>query len=278
MLERVSDETLMAFADGMLEPAEQVRLAALIGADPTLAKRVEPFVLTRTALPEIFSEALTSPVPDRLVGTVLTAPIGTRRDRREHGHQSGMTGMLAKVRDVLFPAVPSFSGALALAACVATIAGAGWIAGRLGSAPGPQTAIAAAPGVLLHAGDALAAALESTPSNAAYEQGIVRVTPVSTFRDKAGRFCRQYTIVRAGEGTDAGFACRSSSGSWSITAHMPAGTARETAGSEAYVPAGAETQAPALLEQTIDAAISGDVLTAAQERRLLSGRWDASAE
>ena len=53
-MDNISDEVLMAFADGALSETEHARVAARVAADPGLEARLQPFAVTRTALPALF--------------------------------------------------------------------------------------------------------------------------------------------------------------------------------------------------------------------------------
>ena len=69
--EEVSDEMLMALADGELNDLDARLLRKRIAIDPELAERFADFVETRAALQDAFPP---EPVPARLIRTVLQAP------------------------------------------------------------------------------------------------------------------------------------------------------------------------------------------------------------
>lgn len=64
----VSDDMLMALADGELNETEALRLHSLIAADPALAARYRDFAMTRSLLQDAYP---LEPVPDRLQGAVM---------------------------------------------------------------------------------------------------------------------------------------------------------------------------------------------------------------
>ena len=119
-MQNMSDEMLMAYADDALSNAERRQVEAAIAVNPQLRRRLEPFVVTRSTLPEVFSEALTSPLPGRLLKTVMTAPM-PKPTARASEQVAG--SVLARVRAFLIPEVPSFGNAVALAAIVVAFAG-----------------------------------------------------------------------------------------------------------------------------------------------------------
>jgi hypothetical protein len=69
----VSDEMLMALADGELTGPDASKLMARIKADPELAARYALFTGTAASLRQAMDPG---PVPDYLISTVLTAPAG----------------------------------------------------------------------------------------------------------------------------------------------------------------------------------------------------------
>lgn len=63
----LSDEALMAYADGALPPDETSRINALVAADPELARRVEEHRALKAAVFGAFAPVLEDPVPQRLL-------------------------------------------------------------------------------------------------------------------------------------------------------------------------------------------------------------------
>jgi hypothetical protein len=278
-LERLPEEVLMAYADGALDEAETRRVEAILAADPAEQARLSPYVVTRDVLAGMFCEALTSPVPDRLIGTVLSTPVGIRAQ----AVQSAGPSFMSRIRELLFPETPGFASAFALGAAVFLIAGAGWLAGHASlPATSPQSVIAL-DGDAVYADGALRAALDTTPSSSAFEQGLFKVTPVLTFRDDGDHLCRQYALARAGGAPYAGYACRTQDGRWSIAFHAltPHGPANHKAHANSgagqsqdngFTPAGAPELAA--LEGAIDRSIKGDALSGADEALLISNGWN----
>lgn len=274
-MERIPDEILMAYADGALADGERRRVEAALEGDAGLRARLEPYVVTRDALPSLFSEALTSAVPDRLVDTVLTAPIGTRSSPAQIRNSAPL---MARLREALFPQMPGFAGALALATGVAMLTGTGFLAGRLTQGPASSLQTMAAIDDDAIAAGPLKIALDTVASKTALESGLVKVTPVLTFRNTAGRYCRQYTLARAGKDQMAGYACRRSDGRWSVAFHAPA-SELGAEGQPVPPPAGSTDYAPAdspefkVLERAIDKVVAGDVLARKAEAQLIADGW-----
>lgn len=74
--DEVSDDMLMALADGELNGADADRLRTRVDADPDLAARYAVFTQTRALLQDAFAP---EPVPDRMIATVLQG--GSAQDK-----------------------------------------------------------------------------------------------------------------------------------------------------------------------------------------------------
>ena len=77
----IPDEKLMAYADGELDAVERAQVEAAIGADPSLARRVEKHRALRSKVSSAFNSVLDEPVPERLLNAVRGAPAAARDDR-----------------------------------------------------------------------------------------------------------------------------------------------------------------------------------------------------
>lgn len=276
------DETLMAYADGALENSERLRVEAILAANPDQQRRLEPYIVTRAALQSLMSEALTSTVPDRLVATVMTAPIGNGVAGQRPTPRA--ESFFTRLRTALFPELPAFAGSMALAATVAAIAGLGFASARLMQATQPGSQNVAVNGGEAIARGSLQAALDATPSMQELQQGTVRVRPVQTFRDVAGHFCRQYSLKREGGDEIAGFACRKSDGNWSIAYHAPSSLAGGPPAAHAggaqpdegqFSPASGEDQSTeTAVEQAIGKVkVPDGLIEKGDEARLISQGW-----
>jgi hypothetical protein len=73
----IPDETLMAYADGELEPAQCAEVEAAMAADPAVAARVEQHRALRRKLNAAFDPILLETVPNALVATVHSMPGAT---------------------------------------------------------------------------------------------------------------------------------------------------------------------------------------------------------
>ena len=70
----LSDETLMAFADGALAPEEAARVAAAVDADPALARKLDRMRRSADALKQAFAGQLDIEPPQNLQDVFKAAP------------------------------------------------------------------------------------------------------------------------------------------------------------------------------------------------------------
>jgi anti-sigma factor RsiW len=110
----LSDEILMAYADGQLKPAEMARIELLLASDPGLRARLEVFRATGRNLASLFDGHCNAPLPSRLKRFTL-AP---RTDWSKVFNLS-----LRRKRQYL----PGFRLAAASAAMLAVGIGIGWL-------------------------------------------------------------------------------------------------------------------------------------------------------
>jgi hypothetical protein len=184
----ISEETLMAYADGEGDAATRASVEAAMREDPQIAQRVARHRAMREAMKGAFSAVLEEPVPERLIAAARgrTAPA---RNRKAVGNSARRWQPFA------------------LAASLLVGLGAGYLTWH-----GSGTLIEANSGGLV-AGAALADAL-STQLSDDRSANAVAVTGLS-YRNKAGGYCRTFSL----SGTDAasGLACRDGT-RWKIKA------------------------------------------------------------
>jgi hypothetical protein len=252
-----SDEILMAYADGELDPDTSVQVQAAMAGDADMARRVARHRTMRDDVYATFAPVLDEPVPQRLrdaLHQAQPAPAFAPRPAANHSRWSLPTwGALAAslVVGVLIGkmALPMFEsgGRQGVAAdTVATVDGRMAAGGALARALSQQ--LASAPG-----------------------QG----QPVSigiTFRAADGQFCRSFTLHDGGRQASAlaGLACKAPEADdrWIIPVLVE--TRPDTTASATYRMAG--SAAPAIL-QAIDERIAGQPLDAAAERQALQRNW-----
>lgn len=257
---RITDEMLMAYADGAALPKEEAEAIerALDSGDTEVRKSIETFREASHLLREAFAQDAHEPMSDTLIQTVIGTSRPVSSDRKR----------LPPVRRRAFAPY-----AMAMAASVAAIAVVG---GLIGSLTKPQVTIAdqfkAGP---VAPDSVLATLLATKPSSVPLpaEDGTgAQVMVVGTFLDKHNRACREAELMDSTLAPQQiAIACRSSNG-WRIE-----GIAKIAGGPSAqsydpgYTPAGA-TEADALkgLQLMIGAK---EPMSPEEERRLMENGW-----
>lgn len=181
-MSQISDETLMAFADGVLADAEFDAVADAVERDPETAARLQALVDGARLAQEGYA-LLLQPVPASLEAGVRGA---VARANEKPLWQRLWTGLR------LTP-----SGAAAVAFGVAVIAlPAGYTLGQL-SGPPAQPAVDIA----------LSEALDTLPTGQQDAlPGDLTIVPVATFTDATGNLCREYET--SGPAASVSIACR----------------------------------------------------------------------
>ena len=266
----LSDEELMAYADGQLDPAEQANVEASIRERPEHQRKVEKFRATLKPVHQAFQErmdrshlALAARIRQEVPATV------SDRDAQTIGpnHAQSRASLIASYST--WPA--------ALAASLALLVGGelGWF--MHGSPQRDETALAD----LITFGDgslqaegALAELLETAKSGAVVNARDVhgrawQLKTIFSFRSVADVPCRRYELSNGATERFAGYACRDSNGRWHIQAH--ARLDAKVNGKPGFAPAGDGHESP------VDAAsrtnMNGDVLQSSEECRLIENHW-----
>ncbi|WP_447728137.1 anti-sigma factor family protein [Sphingomonas koreensis] len=229
----IDPETLMAFADGELDPVAAKRVEKAIAADPALGAQVEQHRRLAASLRAAFDPVAAAPVPPAveamLRGSAKIVPLAPRPARRER---------------------PFWMGAVAASLVVGLLAGPLLFSGDTG-------------GVMMRDGTAIASgavakALGTQLASAQAPDAPVRVGV--TFRDGAQRWCRTFE-----SGTTGGIAC-AQGGNWRIE-RLYGGLSQQGA---AYRQAGSPAVA---MMADAQAMMAGDPLDAAAETAARDSGW-----
>lgn len=250
-----TDEELMAYADGELEPVRAEAVRAAVAASPDLAARVEVFARTRRLAKEAGLAALDTQVPPALMMNVEQMIARASGPKPEAGATQNVVPFAGTQRAHGNDNRERWMATAIAAGMAAIVAGAAGYWGGL-SRGGEATGVVMAGAV----NAPLAAVLSRLPSGGAETLGDgTRVAIVASFEDAGRTLCRDFEISAPSSDRFHAVACWRNGG-WST--ELALRTADEAA---QYVPAsGAET---------IDAflgAIGADVaLEPEQEKRLL---------
>jgi hypothetical protein len=243
MTMKISDEMLMAYADGELDPLARAEIEATMARDPEVARAVQRHRAAAAKIRAAYDGVLEEPVPDRLAALLAghgTEPVIDLPARRG-------SGPLAVGRRRL-PAWAAMAASLAVGLLV------GILASRETAAP-----YRGVDGALVARGQ-LDAALDSQLASATADDSGVRIG--ISFRNRDGDYCRTFHLQ--GDAALAGLACRSGR-AWQLQV-LAAAPLRDGE----LRPAAAM---PIAVLQAVDAAIEGEPLDAAAEAAARDGDW-----
>jgi hypothetical protein len=261
----ISDETLMAYADGELDAATRASVEAAMQEDPEIRKRVAGHRALRETMRGAFSTVLDEPVPDRLI---QAARGRTAAARAQTATPLSAVADLSLAREAARrkkSAAPRRWQPAAMAASLLLGLGLGFLAWH-----GPGGAlIEPGSGGGLVASAALAEALSSQLSDDRSPQHVA-VTGLS-FRDKSGDYCRTFSL--AGSDASSGLACREGA-DWRIKAL--AQSPRAAANSGNFRTAGSE-DSPAI-RAAVESSIDGEALDHAAEIAARQAGWAAATK
>jgi hypothetical protein len=234
---QISDEELMAFADGALDEARARVVSGLVAGDATLARRVERLRAGTAALKGAFAGQLDLQAPERLRSIVEKAPVNVvpLKPRR--------------------PSAPVWASLAAAAACLVI----GFGLGRLGGGAGLFEM--RGDHALVAAGD-LRGALENSASGS----GVGDARIALTFPQADGGYCRVFRIDRGARAATAGLACKAHD-DWAVVALGETGASGH---------GGIEQAAADIPEAVLQAAADrqgGDALDARAEAAALGAHW-----
>jgi anti-sigma factor RsiW len=215
----ITDEMLMAYADGQLAAAEAADVERALAEDESLAAKVAMLADARMAVKRSYGAA--APVPAALEAQVR-AMVEADAARRQAPVASNVVDLAQRRRVVPFWQLP-----LAAGLALAVGAGSVWLASQQdsGGAGGLQVAGLTDPAIIQ--------ALGTLPSGEAVDLGNgARLAAVSTFRDEADRLCREFEHGRPDGDTVVAVACRDEA-VWGVRFAIAAGAAD----SDSYAPA-----------------------------------------
>lgn len=264
----ISDEKLSAYFDGELPEAEMAEIAAMVEDEPEVAARLEALALQDARLKDGFREIDERPI--RADTMALLDAFAQEEKEAPTDTVSGEVVSLADRRSRGRFQAPMVSWGHAIAASVALVVGIG-LGAQFPANDGNSRLDVFANANIVDESNPLFAVLEATPSAETALLGSsdqVAVTPVLSFRDKTGSFCRDYE-VRAQTGTSRNVACKREQ-AWVVQLAMAAVSA--TASNETgYSPASA-TMSGVYDEALLDM-IVGDALSAEEEAALIGMHW-----
>jgi anti-sigma factor RsiW len=251
----ISDETLMAYADGELDEPARAGIERAMRSDPALAARVAQHQALRSDVFAAFAPIADEPVPPSLLAAAMpgkVSDLGAARAARSEGRRRWAWPEWGAIAASL--SVGVLVGSMVLGGGVRGGGGAGAGAGAVGN---ELAALRGTEGTLVAQGR-LAEALSTQLAGAAQAGGVkIGVT----FASIDGQLCRSFVA-----GESAGLACRSGE-QWklAVLAEVAKGAPGE------YQQAGSAM--PAVVLEAIDARIAGPALDAQAEQAARQRGW-----
>ncbi len=253
----LSDETLMAYADGELDDAERIRVGKILDGNPEARARLRVFQTTGNSLAPAFDP------PERPLPAALSVPV--RGDAQSEA-RGGMSSWADRLRDWLHT-VSAQQAALAAAVIALAFTGGALWQRTMPSAPGEAALMAAEDGGFRAAGR-LAGVLETAGSDPSGPEH-AEIAVLQTFRNAEGGYCREYVLRGPGEaGYAAGVACRRADGAWRIAVHA---AEDGPVSPESYTPAGGGTQR--IVDGYVHDIMQGAPLDGEAEQEALKRGW-----
>jgi hypothetical protein len=250
----ISDEILMAYADGELDAAAREAVESAMREDPQIAARIARHRALRLQVQAAYAADLSEEVPQRLLRAAQGAADTERKivNLRDHARAANDRGVATRRR---------WRAAGTLAASVVAGVGVGFLIWGRAGAP----FVRGAGGEVLARGQ-LAQALSSQlaadqPSRSGVLIGL-------SFLAKSGDYCRTFSLAAAVP--QSGLACRHGKG-WQVQALIRGSGA--TGSSSEYRTAGSTM--PAAILALVEGQIAGEPLDQAGERAARRRDWSA---
>jgi hypothetical protein len=271
----ITDEMLMAYADGMLSQAEMRRVATALEEAPYLVERLEAFRCTQDRLRQPFASILALPIPQRLLSTVIGPSHGNVKQATVHAKRSLRAHLSAFLDNSRAGSQRRLGGyfapGLAMSAVLVLGLAAGWLL--------HARQFDAHDGVPFHVWGVTASKFmqDALDKNVGGETATVAgenslsLTPVASFRSKDGEWCRSYekTTVETKEKV-VGLACRTTSGPWRVKTEVAALASFYAVGDKTQPP-----EATASLNSIAGQFMVGPELGRDEEARQIAVQWGA---
>lgn len=260
-MNKLSNEQLMAFVDGELSDLEAKKIREALCTDAEAQERVELFKNSRTFLQEVYDAPFHEEIPTHLIDGIINFK----------NEEASAPSFFQRIISWLHPGSRQPVHALAFSMILMIGIGTGWFAARL-LRPELTTCFP------VLQGEEFSRGLERTVSGMSFKVDgqHARITPIATFLDTHGHYCRQYEVVREGNESSPpsqGVACRTKSGDWLtrvFVAHVSPDV-NSPATRDSFVPAGDHELATTLFSHLMAA----PPLTIDQEKNLIRSGWNS---
>ena len=277
----LSDETLMAYADGELDATENAAVEVAVQQCPEYQLKVAKFRATRAFVRQAFaneaSPGRVAPLAAKIRRGADYIPVVSGRGAAA---RPGVTGWRRRLPAMA--AQRSWPAAIAAGLALLIGGGLGWFTRGLPPHPPASDLIAFQEGNLLAQG-ALSNLLENASSGTRLQVHAAKAPAWQleasfSFRARDGTLCRRYELTNDASGRFAGFARRGGAGRWIVHAQAQAQAQLGPKPSDgaSFVPAEGDPDAP--LDAAIRAAMEGDMLTSPEEAGLIARGWSSQSK
>ena len=252
----ISDETLMAYADGELDAAARAAVDSAMQSDPQIEKRLAQHRALRLKVQAAYSADLSEAIPERLLMAARGVP------SQAGGNVVNLQEARAAMERSAPPQRPPWQAVGALAASLIVGVAVGFFMwGR------SQSPLVLGPGGALLARGPLAQALSNQLASEQSPSSSVRIEV--SFLAKSGEYCRTFSL--SGEASPSGLACHRGN-EWQVQT-----LAREPAagGDSEYRTAGSGL--PASILKSVEGQIAGEPLDQAGEKAARARSWKSNA-
>jgi hypothetical protein len=277
---KVTDETLMAYADGALSPLARAKVEAFLQAHPEVRGRIEIFRATGAPLSRLYRRPIAEPVPTYLKDFVLNYPLHGETAKAQAPKKAPtrwFRGLQEETRLFMANLVRWLGTPAPAARWQFAAASAAFLALGLGAGAYLHSDRASSDLVTFHDGhiyasgplsDVLEKELSGRESRIAGVRGeAVTMRASLTFKSKENTYCREYEVESPSDGRFVGLGCRGSDGKWALEVNLSASNAVKgrikTAG-------GTDDTA---LDAIVDHMMDGDVFGKAQEAAAINSGW-----
>ena len=261
---KIDDELLTAYLDGELDSKARVEVERQLELSPALAERLEKLQQTDQRLKQGYQSIDQRPMPESVLKMLEDFPATQETS-------ANILSFPNKNRSVARTPVWQ----IAAAASVALVIGIG--IGRSlflpeTSSPGQSMKLAEVGTGPVQTDSALFAMLENQPSAEPVtfdgESGTV-ATPLMSFQNKNGDYCRDFSVTTKTQGTRA-VACK---GNHQWTVQVAVATAGYDTGNTGTYQTASQTATP-VIDSAIQKMIDGDALGMEQEKKAIRAHWN----
>lgn len=192
MNQEISDELLMAFADGELDPLQVEKIEIALAEDELLSERLAVFVESRQGVALALAPLLDNSIPDDLQARIESMVAASEADQAKNAETAEPSNVVVAFPTRIRRFLPSYE--LAAAASIALMVG-GVIGFSLSSNITPKTDVVVASSLTeLSRADVVAAMTSVASGEEIILEDGSRFRAIASFKDENHQFCREIEI------------------------------------------------------------------------------------